>query len=154
MTTIQNNNIINNKKKRELWPGRYTVVAKVEEMPHRGNKYKDVWLMLFREEMSEEEVKALLEPLGVTPKVEMYQYLVSQAEETFTEQQADELIAYLETYNGTKATKKPAKKPENGYMGVGAIAVGGGQEFYMLSTEPHYNLSFKAWAYYDVRMCE
>ena len=42
----------------------------------------------------------------------------------------------------------------NNTMGVGAIPVGGGQDFHMLDKAPHYSLPFKVWGYFDLRGCE
>ena len=35
-------------------------------------------------------------------------------------------------------------------MGVGAIPVGGGDDFQMLNREPGYNLPFKVWGYFNL----
>ena len=58
----------------------------------------------------------------VTDEGEDYPYLVSQVEATFSENQADELLSYLETLPGTTAWKKPAYKPIKGHAGPGAMA--------------------------------
>lgn len=39
-------------------------------------------------------------------------------------------------------------------MGVGAVAVGGLQDFLMISENPVYSLPFKVWGYYDLRHYE
>ncbi len=154
MTEQDKNNLKDGQEERELWPGRYYVKAAVDEWSHRGGIYEDVYLNLFQSQMPEEEAKALLEPLGFTSEMEDYLYIVSQAEQTFTEQQADELIAYLEAHKGTDAWKEPAEKPVENGIGFGAIPVGGPQDCYMLYKEDGYNLSFRAEAYYDVRGAE
>ena len=41
-----------------------------------------------------------------------------------------------------------------GVLPLGAIAVGGGTDFYMLSEEPEYDLPVKIWGYFDVRDCD
>jgi hypothetical protein len=153
--TEQNSNLIDGQKEeRELWPGRYTVEAVVERWPHREDIYKDVWLSLFQVDMTPEEARALLEPLGFTPDMEDrdYAYTVSYVEATFSEQQADKLIAYLESHNGTKAEKKPAKKPYPGSQlaGIAAMAYGSMEGHYPLHEEEGYNLTFKTKAYYSV----
>lgn len=138
--TEQDNNLIDGQEEMELWPGRYTVSA----------DYPDGYMKLFQPEMTDEEARELLEPLGFTPEdEEEYLYIKSQAEETFTEEQADKLIAFMESFKDTKAEKKPAHKPKAGYAGVGSLAVGGGDGFYMLDKADDYDLDFKAWAYYD-----
>ena len=42
----------------------------------------------------------------------------------------------------------------NNVMGVGAIAVGGGDDFYMLDKNPDYSLPFKVWGYFNLVDCE
>ena len=120
----------------ELWPGRYYVEA----------DYPDGYMMLFQPEMTDEEARELLEPYGLkTP------YAKSLAEETFTEEQADKLIAFMDSFKDTKAEKSPAIKPTENSIGVGAFPVGGGDGFYMLDKADEYDLDFKVWAYYDIR---
>jgi hypothetical protein len=152
----EQNNSRTEDSQRELWPGRYTVEAVVERWPHREYIYKDVWLGLFQVDMTPEEARALLEPLGFTPDMEDrdYAYTVSYVEATFSEQQADKLIAFLESHSGTKAEKKPAEKPypgaQHGLAGIQAMAYGSLEGHYPLHEEEDYNLAFKAEAYYSV----
>lgn len=123
----------------EIWPGRYMVSA----------DYPEGYMILFQPEMTDEEARELLEPYGFTPESEEYLYIKSQAEETFTEEQADKLIAFMESFKDTKAEKKPAYEPREGYAGVGSMAVGGDDGFYMLDKADEYGLDFKVWAYYN-----
>lgn len=117
----------------ELWPGRYYVEA----------NYPDGYMMLFRTDMTDEEARELLEPYGLkTP------YAKSIAEETFTEEQADKLVAFMESFKGTKAEKRPALKPTEAGLGVGALPVGGDDGFFMLDKMDEYDLPFKVWAYF------
>ena len=148
----QNHLIESDQPKGNLWSGRYWVHAIVERWPDRGLIWKDQRLDLFQE-LSEEECKALLEPLGFASDMDRGEYLnlVSQVKDTFTEEQADELIAYLEGHKsvGTKAWKAPAPKPEIGFLGITALPIGGHDDIYRLCDEPNYDLSFKAQAYFD-----
>lgn len=152
--TEQDKNNLKDGQERELWPGRYYVDADIDKLMHRGHIYKDVLIQLFQTGISEEEIKALLEPLGFNPDMEDYDYVVSQAEETFTEEQADELIAYLEKEEGITARKTQAYKPADGFMGIGANPVGGDTAWIQLSDFEDYSLSFDVWAYYDIRRAE
>jgi hypothetical protein len=140
---------------KDLWLGRYRVGAKVDNWKHKGMVYEDQVMSLFQVNMDADETKALLETFGFTPEKdgEDYPYLVTQVEATFTEEQADELIAYLETLEGTTAWKKPAYKPIKGHAGPGSMAVGGSCDFYMFSQDSNYSLDFEAWGYYRVQ-CE
>lgn len=144
-----------------IWPGRFIVRAKVERWPHNGGIYRDVGLQLFKVDMAEEEIRSLLEPLGFKPDKEdtEYLYLMSYAEDTFSEEQADKLIAYLEGHKGTQAWKEPAEKPEPNdpedntirWAGISSISYGSREGHYPLYKEDSYNLDFKAEAYYDTR---
>jgi hypothetical protein len=142
--------------KKELLPGRYRVGAKVDYWKHKGHIYEDQIMTLFQIEMDDDEAGTLLESLGFTPEKdgENYPYLVSQIEETFTEDQADQLIAFLEKNEGTTAWKKPAYKPIIGHAGAGSMKVGGSSDFYMFTEFDNYSLDFKAWGYYRVRFEE
>ncbi len=149
-----------------IWPGRYLVKAKVKAWSHNGVIYRNVGLKLFRADMEEDEIRSLLEPLGFKPDKEdtEYLYLMSYAEDTFSEEQADKLIAYLEGHDGTQAWKEPAEKPEPNdpedednvirWAGISAIVSGMRQGHYPLYKEDSYNLDFKAEAYYDTRDIE
>ena len=138
------------------WPGRYFVTAKVEEYMHRNYIFKEVEMTIFQWDMPEEEAISLLEPLGFTPgsSGDWWQYAISQAEETFSEEQAKELIPFLEQYPGTKVDIKPATMLIEHGIGVGAISVGGFSDFYVFFEEPGYSLGFKVVGYYNLVSCE
>ena len=95
-----------------VWPGRYIVEGSIGEMSHGGHIYKDVWIRLFRHEMPVGEVRSLLKSIGYTDSVirGYEQDIISQVEDTFTEEQADQLIAYLKKYPDIKAWKKKAEE--------------------------------------------
>jgi hypothetical protein len=139
-----------------LWPGRYFVTAKVKEYLHRNYIFRDVEMTIFQWDMPEEEAISLLVPLGFTPgsSGDWWQYVTSQAEETFSEEQAKELIPFLEQYPGTQVDIKPATKPIEHGIGVGAISVGGFSDFYAFFEEPSYSLGFKVVGYYNLESCE
>jgi len=138
--------------KRDLWLGRFWVYAIVQRWSDRGYIWKDQRLDLFQY-MSDEESGALLESLGFASDMDRgeYLYLVSQVLDTFTEEQADELIAYLENHRsaGTKAWKESATKPHIGAIGITAVPIGGHDDIYTLCDEPNYDLRFKAEAYFE-----
>ena len=141
-----------------VWPGRYIVEGSIEQMTDRGHIYKDVWMKLFRHEMPEGEIRSLLKSIGYTDSVirGYEQDIISQVEDTFTEEQADQLIAYLKKYKNPeiKAWKKKAEKPKGGYVGTTAIPAGVETGWIQLSEQEGYDLDFKAWAYYDTRRAE
>lgn len=142
--------------KPNIWQGRYFVNAKLIEYMHRNFIFKDVEMTIFQWDMPEEEAISLLEPLGFTPgsSGDWWQYVKSQAEETFSEEQAKELIQFLEQYPGTQVDIKPATKPVDHGIGVGAISVGGFSDFYLFFEEAGYSLSFKVVGYYNLESCE
>jgi hypothetical protein len=139
-----------------LWPGRYFVTAMVQEYMHRNYIFKDVEMTIFQWDMPQEEAISLLEPLGFTPgsSGDWWQYAISQAEETFSEEQAKELIQFLEQYPGTQVDIKPATMPIEHGIGVGAISVGGFSDFYLFFEEAGYSLGFKVVGYYNLESCE
>ena len=138
---------------RELWPGRYRVFAKVEIIfPFNSGEdmYNDTWMELYQPSIPEYERVALLAYLGWYPgtgedNIVAYYIKGSQAEDTFSEQQADKLIAFLETYPCMKAWKRPAYKPERWQPGVSyRILAINNLKVYDFSGEPFYSLDFKA----------
>ncbi len=58
------------------------------------------------------------------------------------------MIAFMESFKGTKAEKRPALKPTEAGLGVGALPVGGDDGFFMLDKTDEYDLPFKVWAYF------
>jgi hypothetical protein len=77
-------------------------------------------------------------------------------DEMFTEDEAQPLKEYLDRVHGelgpTTVEEESLPVPNN-MMGYGARAVGGGDDFYMLSEEPEYSLPFKVWGYFDLVGC-
>lgn len=77
-------------------------------------------------------------------------------DEMFTEDEANQLVAYLNRTHGDDGPHiiEEEKLPiANNMMGLGAIAVGGGDDFYMLYNAPEYPLPFKVLGYFDLREC-
>lgn len=78
-------------------------------------------------------------------------------DEFFTAVEAAALKSYLDREHGNQSvtTIKPVKLPiPNNAMGLGARAVGGGEDFYTLSEEQGYSLPFKVWGYFNLVGCE
>src|SRR5262245_35910477 len=73
-------------------------------------------------------------------------------DEMFTEQEYQDLKDYLDREHGdagvTAVTRAEIPIPNN-LMPLGAIAVGGGDDFYTLDKEPNYSLPFGVWGYFD-----
>jgi hypothetical protein len=91
------------------------------------------------------------------PRDEHRGYAEGAIDELFTADEAAELAAYLDREHGNHAvtTITKADPPiRNDVMGVGAIPVGGGDDFYMLCEKPGYSLRYKVWGYYDLVGCE
>ena len=133
----------------KIWPGRFTVHAIVNHFPFDGYIYENVKLGLFRTDMSDEEAMLLfLEDLCLDPDGP---YMLSNAFDTFTKQQAEELVKYLENYPETKAYMEPATIPSVRQCGVSALPYGEHIDF---RKAPDYNLDFTVSAFFDVEHCE
>jgi hypothetical protein len=85
-----------------------------------------------------------------------YQYYSAMAvEEYFTEDEAKAFTDWLGIHFDFATTVEPAKLPiGNNEAGIGSIAVGGGDDFFVVKRHPAYDLPFEVWGYYDVRDCE
>lgn len=145
--------IVYGQEKAEIWNGRFYVEGTIPEHETRGVIHKNIPVALFHVEMTEEELKELLEPLGFTSEMENYSYVCSYAEETFSIEQAQELLLYLEN-EGVSARIRVATKPDKDIIGFGALPVGGETDFLLISETENYNLSFKVNAYIDFRQAE
>src|SRR5262245_52991529 len=81
-------------------------------------------------------------------------YPEGAVEEMFTWDEAQQLKGFLERHYGDvgeTVIEEVSLPIENCCMGVGALPVGGGTDFYMLSKAPEYSLPFKVWGYFDLR---
>jgi hypothetical protein len=81
-------------------------------------------------------------------------YAHDAVDERFTADEAAALKEYLDREHGDAgetAIKQVRLPIPHIIMGLGAIAVGGGCDFYMLHKEQGYSLPFKAEAYYGLR---
>jgi hypothetical protein len=77
-------------------------------------------------------------------------------EELFTSDEARQLKDYVDQHHGREGKTVIKEQPlpvENDMMGYGALAVGGGDDFYSLCEEPAYSLAFKVWGYYNLVGC-
>jgi hypothetical protein len=81
-------------------------------------------------------------------------YAEEFVEELFTWDEAQQLVAYLKDFPDSTTVVEEYPLPiENNWIGFGARAVGGGDDFYMLSEAPGYSLPFKVWGYFDLVGC-
>jgi hypothetical protein len=83
-------------------------------------------------------------------------YAEGLVEELFTWDEARQLRGYLEQHDrdeGETVIEEVSLPIENSWMGVGALPVGGGDDFYMLSEAPEYSLPFKVWGYFNLVGC-
>ena len=91
------------------------------------------------------------------PAADQVYYSEDAIEQLFTEEEARQLKGYLDREHGhegvTTIEEEQLPIPEN-VMGVGAMAVGGGDDFYELTKEPEYSLPFKVWGYFNLVGCE
>lgn len=127
------------------WPGRFQVRAEVSYRDRRG-KTASMHIITFQPEMLEEEIAALLAPLGYIPGVAGYNRIASQAKDTFSQEQVEQLLTYLETRRGTKARMQQAPLPTPTLIGASAIpALPSFRDgtVYCIYLEPGYKLPFK-----------
>ena len=83
-------------------------------------------------------------------------YAEGLIDELFTEDEALQLKEYLDQVHGKEGPtliEEMSLPIPNNMMGHGARAVGGGDDFYMLSEDPEYSLPFKVWGYFNVVGC-
>jgi hypothetical protein len=82
-------------------------------------------------------------------------YSKGYIDELFTRDEAIALKEYLNRYNGSVNTIHRVDLPvPNNVAGVGTMAVGGGDDFYMLDKAKDYPLPFSVWGYFDLVGCE
>lgn len=130
---------------REPWLGRYTVRAEVNYRGRHG-KAGTMQVITYQSAIPDDEVILILEPLGFNRKQEGWTHLVSQARDTFTKEQAEVLVNYLNSRQGTTAYMKLVYKPLPVLMGASAISSLPSFRdgiVYRLYTERGYNLPFK-----------
>lgn len=129
----------------QVWTGRYQVRAEVSYRDRKGRP-GSMHIITFQPDMPVAEVSALLEPLGFTPESVAYKRLVSQARDTFSKEQAEELAVYLDGRRGTQARISPAPLPSPALIGASAIpSLPSFRDgvVYRLHLEPGYRLPFK-----------
>ncbi len=139
-------------KTADLWgksEPRYWVTLIADEF----DGYSEVPFTLFHTtEMSNEELARLvvLAP-GRSINDLAHSYTVSAIEQTFSKTEVKQLYAYFKQQGNVRLRARRAYSPPNNSMGVGAIPVGGGNDFYTFSEVPGYSLPFKVWGYFDLR---
>jgi len=138
-------------KTADLWDKskpRYWVTLITDEF----DGYSEVPFTLFHTEMSNEELAPLvvLAP-GRSIDDVAHWYTASAIEQTFSKAEVKQLYAYFKQRGNVRLKARRAGPPTNDSMGVGAIPVGGGNDFYTFSEEPRYSLPFKVWGYFDLR---
>jgi hypothetical protein len=130
----------------------YDVRSVIDNWPHRGYRYDNVRVIWFVDKRDYDLGLDYATLLGRPfTRGEPHSYEQDYVEELFTREEADQLAEYLRTAHDTDVSIEPISTPVPGnIMGVGAIAVGGPCDFYMLSDEDGYSLPFKAWGYYSI----
>ena len=116
---------------------------------------KDIKFSWFRNEKSDRPYAELVKDYN--PDEAMAAYSELAVDELFTFDEANALKQYLDRHHGAEdeTTIEKAEIPlANNVGGIGAIAVGGGDDFYELHKEPEYSLPFKVEGYFDLVGCE
>ena len=130
---------------RSIWPGRYQVRAEITYRDRRG-KPSTLQVIHFQPDMTDDEALTLLVPLGIIPETKDFHHFVSQARDTFSSDQAEALVAYLNRRKGTHGVVKPAHVSLPGLLGASAITKLPSlrdRSVYKLYLEPDYNLDFR-----------
>lgn len=132
-------------ERRAIWPGRFLVRADISYRDRRG-KSSTLQVIHFQPDMTEKEAGDLLDLLGISPNTKELRNLVSQTRDTFSNEQAEALVAYLHKRRGTRAYAKPAYVPLPDQMGASAIPNLPSlrdRTVYKLYLEPGYDLDFR-----------
>jgi hypothetical protein len=130
----------------------YRVRSTIDGWPHRRGLYNGVrvdWFVHSRSYDPGFDYSAVLDrPL---PAGEGYSYEQGLVDDLFTKAEADQFAAYLKTSHGDDVTIEAVTIPiDGGCMPTSAIAVGGPEDFHMLSEHDDYPLPFKVWGHYSV----
>jgi hypothetical protein len=127
----------------------------VTTIVHEFDGYKNVHLTwYYHGERAEPRPYAeLIEDYDPTDPDFDFGYAKEHINEMFSEDEANQLKAYLDANKGEHSTTvEPAHLPvSTNELGPGCVPVGGPQGFY---TGLEGKLPFETWAYYDVRDCE
>jgi hypothetical protein len=94
---------------------------------------------------------------GYEPTKKYVYYCEGYIDELFSEDEARQLKEYLDREHGDYdvTTVSEAELPVlDNVMGVGAMPVGGGDDFYMLSKKATYSLPFEVMGYFSLVGCE
>src|SRR5262249_13204168 len=81
-------------------------------------------------------------------------YLRSAVEETFGEEEVAVLCQWFSTWEGTTFKAEVAPAVADNLAGVGVLAVGGVDDFYMFSGPEDFPLSSQVWGYFDLEAAE
>ena len=132
----------------EQWPGRFFVRAEVEAYRNRGWLYNTT-IYLSHYDTSDENTSLQVSlgfPRYVVDEIDID--AVSLIADTFSEQQADELVGYLNSLDGFQASKIRAHKPKRGICGRSAVLMEDGDWEWNIYQEEGYPLDFKVVGYF------
>jgi hypothetical protein len=116
---------------------------------------KHIKFSWFRTEKSDRPYGQLVKDYN--PDEAMAAYSELAVDELFSFDEANALKRYLDWHHGAEdeTTIVKAEIPlANNVGGMGALAVGGGDDFYELHKEPEYSLPFKVEGYFNLVGCE
>jgi hypothetical protein len=96
----------------EPWPGRYFVGAVVEGFRYKDSSFKVKMKMSMKDSIDYASIEESLGYLTFEDDEDWNKFSIIE-ELTFSEQQADELIAYLNSFECFHASKEQAFKPKD-----------------------------------------
>jgi len=120
------------------------VRAEIRYHSRRG-KSGVMQVIIYQPRMPEEECAEILAAVGITPEVKGWPRFVSQTKDTYSRDQAEVLVAYLNSRQATSAHMREAGLPLPGIVGASAIPTLPSFRdgiVYRLYTEKGYNLAF------------
>jgi hypothetical protein len=129
-------------------------VSTVTSAYHGCRDVKFIWFRCPRGDEPARPYSELIE--NYDPEKKQY-YEEGAIDELFTFDEANALKEYLDREHGSQGVTeiKEAKLPcPQNAIGIGAMSVGGGDDFYTLNEEKAYSLPFKVWGYFNLRGCE
>jgi hypothetical protein len=142
--------------KDKIWPNRFRVRAKLNQVYHKGFLYENLTFNFYRVNISEEEAKSLLTPLGFTHDMsnENYLGLVSQVKGSFSEDETIELMKYLNSIHSSNVYREQENQPELGYVGIHELATPKNFGFFNYFDLRGYPLDFDVAAFYYIEQSQ
>lgn len=131
----------------------YSAFSTIDNWPHGDVRYDGIdvnWFVVDRD-----RCPLLVPAVSYSKAIEAYErgnpYQESAVNELFAADEVERFETYLKEHHRTEVTFEEVALPlPSSTAGHTCMAVGGSDDFHMLSRAPEYNLPFKVWGYYRV----